>query len=358
MDAGEILRRRLRNQRLVGAGAADPAAIVAWFGAMQAQEFGIAKWSVGQRTVGIDDAAVARALDEGLILRTHALRPTWHFIAAADLRWIQALTGPRVHSMNGPYYRGHGLDAATAARTNAVIVDALRGGPALTRDELAQALAAAGMPATGNRLAYVVMWAELDGLIANGPMRGSRHTYALVEERATVQTELSGDEALAELTRRYFISHGPATAKDFAWWSSLTLTQVRRGLHLVGTGLSRVDVGGVTYWFDPSTVDAGGTGPAAHVLQAYDEYTVAYRESRSLIRSAVETEPPQENASVHSVILDGVLAGVWRARRDGDAIVARLRQVRRLRAGQRRLVDDAFARYAAFAGVPVRVEPA
>src|SRR5690348_1625275 len=125
MDAGEILRRRLRNQRLVGAGAADPAATVAWFGAMQAQEFGIAKWSVGQRTVGIDDAAVARALDEGLILRTHALRPTWHFIAAADLHWIQALTGPRVHSMNGPYYRGHGLDAATAARTNAVIVDAL-----------------------------------------------------------------------------------------------------------------------------------------------------------------------------------------------------------------------------------------
>jgi hypothetical protein len=119
-----------------------------------------------------------------------------------------------------------------------------------------------------------------------------------------------------------------------------------------------VDVDGATYWYDPSTVDAAGTGPAAHVLQAYDEYTVAYRESRSIIRSAVEIEPPQENASVHSVILDGLLAGVWRARRDGDAIVARLRPVRRLSAGQRRAVDDAFARFAAFAGVPVRVEPA
>jgi len=357
MDAGEIVRLRQRNQRLACARAADPATVVAWFGAMQAQEFGIAKWSVGQRSVGVDDAAVQRALDDGLILRTHALRPTWHFIAAADLRWIQALTGPRVHAVNGPYYRLHGLDAATAARSNAVLADALRGGRALTRTELAQALAAAGMPATGNKLAYMVMWAELDGLIASGPLRGSHHTYALVEERAPVQTRLSGDQALAELTRRYFTSHGPATVKDFAWWSTLTLAQVRRGLQLVGTELSCVDVAGVPYWSAKSTVDGNGAGPAAHVLQAYDEYTVAYRESRGIIRAAVENEPPRENTVVHSVILDGLLAGVWRSRREGGAIVARLRPVRRLSAVARRAVDDAFARYEAFAGVPVRVEP-
>jgi len=359
---------RLRNQFLAKATASDPASAVAWFGAMQAQEYAIAKWSVAQRVTGLDDAAVQRAVDDGRILRTHALRPTWHFVAASDLCWIQALTGPRVHAFSAYYYRLHGLDDATAERTNAVIVGALRGGKALTRPEIGVVLADAGLPATGNRLAYIVMRAELDGLIANGPMRGKQHTYALVAERAPVQTELHGDDALAELTRRYFTSHGPATVKDFAWWSSLTLTQVRHGIEVLGDELSSAEVAGRRYWWAAAstTVDASGATPRAreravtpiaHVLQAYDEYAIAYKESRDLLNLAgLPVVLPNENTTVHLVVVDGQLVALWRSKAERGGISADLRPVRPLAAADRRDVMDAFARYATFAGIPVHVQ--
>jgi len=354
----EIARLRLRNQRLVGASAADPSAVVGWFGAMQAQEHAIAKWSIGQRAPGLDEAAVQRALDDGAILRTHALRPTWHFIAAADLRWIQALTGPRVHAFNGYYNRQHGLDDALAARASAVFSEALRGGHYRTRAELGELLIEAGLPpATGNKLAYVVMRAELDGLIASGPRRGKQHTYALVSERAPTQTVLEGDAALAELTRRYFASHGPATVKDFAWWSSLTLTQVRHGIALLGGELETVDVDGLRYLWSPATVDAAGATPAAQVLQAYDEYVIAYTESRAVANAAgLPLNPGDENTTVHAVIVDGQLVALWRRHTRDAAIIATVRLLRPLTTRQRREIDAAFARYAAFAGVPVHVE--
>src|SRR5262245_21319948 len=114
MDGLEIARRRLDAQRLTGPSWPDPLAVVRGLGAVQAQEFTVAKWSIGQRCVGADDASVQRLIDDGQIVRTHALRPTWHFVAAQDLGWLQALTGPRVHIINGPYYRAHGLDAQVA----------------------------------------------------------------------------------------------------------------------------------------------------------------------------------------------------------------------------------------------------
>lgn len=357
MDGPEIVRRRLRNQGLAGPVAADPVAVVAWFGAMQAQEYALATWSVGQRSTGLDEAAVRRAVDEGQILRTHALRPTWHFIAAADLGWIQALTGPRVHAFNGYYNRMHGLDDATAERTNAVIVEALRGGRHLTRIELAAVLGDAGHGATGNKLAYVVMRAELDGLVANGPMRGKQHTYALVEERAPVQTNLRGDDALAEFTRRYFTSHGPATEKDFAWWSSLTLTQIRRGLALLGDELTSAEVEGRRYWWSAgsTTVEIGGA-PPGHALQAYDEYVIGYKESRDLLnRAALPVVLPNENTTVHVVTVDGQLVALWRPEAGRESVTAQVRPLRRLSARERGEVADAFARYAAFTGVPVQL---
>lgn len=362
MEERQIVRLRLRNQRLAapsaGAGETDPVAIVSWFGAMQAQEYGLAKWSVGQRGAGLDDGALQRAVDEGRILRTHALRPTWHFIAAADLRWIQALTGPRVSAFNAYYLRMHGLDPATIARTNAVIVDALRGGNHRTRAELATVLADAGFAATGNKLAYVVMCAELDGLIANGPMRGKQHTYALVEERAPEQTDLHGDAALAELTRRYFTSHGPATAKDYAWWSSLTLTQIRRGIALLGDELASAEVGGRRYWWSATSTIVDPPEPAiAHALQAFDEYIIGYKESRDLLNPAgLPPVLPDENTPVHPFTVDGQLVALWRTETARASTTAQVRPLRRLSARERRHIADAFARYATFIGRPVHVE--
>jgi len=360
MDPIELARLRLHRQHLAGPVAADPVAVVAGLGAVQAQEFAVAKWSLGQRTTGYDDAAVQRLLDEGALIRTHALRPTWHFLAAADLAWVQRLTGPRVHVLNGHYYRLHGLDAQTDRITYRIFEDVLAGGRHLTRAELAVALEQGGFPATGNRLAYVVIRAELDGLLVSGARRGKQHTYALASERLPglpAAPELSGDAALAELTRRYFTGHGPATVKDFAWWSSLTLTQIRRGLELAGAALTSALVAGREYWFGATELpDGGRPTPRAQVLQGYDEYVVAYTESRDLANIAGTAFPPTgSNTLVHAIVLDSQLVARWRREPGPRGIVVRPLPGRTLRASERTLVEHEFARHGAFFGAPVTI---
>jgi hypothetical protein len=338
VDGREVAQRRLRTQHLVGARLPDPVAVVRHFGAVQAQEYAYALWGVDQRTPGVGAAAMRRLIDDGDIVRTHALRPTWHFLAAEDVGWVQALTGPRVHAFNAYYYRHHGLDPASAEQTNRLITGALRGGNHLTRNELADVLAAGGFPATGNKLAYVVMWAELDGLIVNGPMRGKQHTYALVEERVPVPRELSGDAALAELTFRFFAAHGPATVKDLAWWSSLTVTQIKRGLDLVGSALESAVLDGLTVWFDPAAPTDGDTAPTAFLLQAYDEYLVAYSNTKFAFNpDGIEVQ----RALMHPVVVDGQLAGFWGRKSSGPEVGLQ----RTLTVRQRKALDAELARY-------------
>jgi hypothetical protein len=354
VDEEEILRRRLRQQRLRGPVTPDPVELVRRFGAMQSQEYAVAKWSVGRRT-GTDEASVQAALDEGRLLRTHALRPTWHFVAGVDLGWIQALTGPRVQVFNAHYNKVHGLDDEVAAKTNRVITQALTGGNHLTRPELAAALDKAGLPAAGNRLAYVVMRAELDGLIANGVLRGKQHTYGLVAERVPDPVRLTGDEALAELTRRYFTSHGPATVKDYAWWSSLTLAQIRHGIGLLGDALVSTVVGGREYW-SPAGADPvpAERGTAALLLQAYDEYVIGFSESRPLInRAERRIGPDNPNQAIHPIVFDTQVVGWWRREvgRGGITVIPFLAVT--LTAAQRRAVEAETARFSAFTGTPV-----
>ncbi|NUO58015.1 MAG: winged helix DNA-binding domain-containing protein [Hamadaea sp.] len=347
MDEREIVERRLRNQRLTGEPLADPVAVVRRLGAVQAQEYAVAKWSVAQRSSGVDEAAMQAAVDSGRIVRVHALRPTWHFVAAEDLVWLQAVTAPRVHQLNAYYYRQLGVDEATTAQTRPLIQDILGGGNHLTRPELGRALAAAGIAdPTGNRLAYLVIDAELEGIVCNGPMRGKQHTYALVSERVPATPGRSADDGLAELTRRYFTGHGPATVKDFAWWSSLPAARIRRGLDLAGADLSSVTCDGTTYWYAPADESSPVPSPQAHALQVYDEYVVAYSESRRLAGFGA-------NLVVHPLILDGRLIGSWRRTASAKQLTASLSLTVSLTGRQRAAVDEAFQRYAAYAGVPV-----
>jgi hypothetical protein len=341
MEGLEIARLRLHNQHLTGKPLPDPVAVVRHMGAVQAQEYAVAKWSVAQRTKGADDAAVQQLLDDGVIVRTHALRPTWHFIAASDLLWIQSVTGPRVHAFNAYYYRQLGIDADLAAKAADVMMAALAGGNYLTRKELGAALGAAGIEATGIRLGYLVMYAELEAQICNGPLRGKQQTYALVSERIPPSAALAGDEGLARLAERYFAGHGPATIKDFAWWSSLTITQIKRVLSLVD-GLESSDG---FYYFPASRVaPSDGVIP----LQGYDEYVVAYAESKWVFNIAKRPFAFNENALLHPLIVDSQLVGFWKRTLRSSGIGVEL-------PASLAAYASAFDRYADFAGVPVTV---
>lgn len=356
MDAVEVAHRRLHRQHLSGPPLPDPVAVVRHLGASQAQEVPMSRWSLGMRS-GTDDATVLAALDDGRIVRTHALRATWHYLAAEDLRWVQALTGPRVQQVNRSVDRQVGIDDDAVARTHRAVTSALRGGEHLTRRELGDALARAGVDATGLRLAYLLMRLELDAVITSGVVRGTQQTYALVDGRVPEGPDLRGDDALAELTRRFFTGHGPAAEKDLVWWATLTLTQVRRGLALCEGELDEDEVDGVRLWSAPGPVPAPDPSPTAHVLQGYDEYGVAYTASRFVTNVAgLRIAPPGSNMVIAPLVVDAQVVGWWRRVVARDGVVAQPRLARALTDAERAAVETAFASYARFAGLPVLVD--
>jgi len=278
---------------------------------MQSQDYGPAKWSIGQRT-GVDNDTLDRQFDDGQFLRTHVLRPTWHFVHPADLRWLLELTRDRVHMINGFMYRQEGLDRLLRDRADAVLIDALKGRRSLTRSELTGALGDANIVAERFRLAYLLMSAELDGIVCSGPRKGTEHTYSLVEDRVPTVRSLTRDEGLAELTFRYFSSHGPATVKDFGWWSSLTQTDIKRGLQLVGDRLTKGQIGDVACWSSGEALGRRAAGPRVDLLQGYDEYIVGYSQSKYLLDLAGLTKTARRVPFNGVILVDDQVTGQWK----------------------------------------------
>lgn len=352
----DIARLRLINQHLARPVFETAGQVAGWLGAVQAQDYEGAKWALAQRMPAATSAALDRAFTEGSILRTHVLRPTWHFVSPADLRWLLALTGPRVHAASAYYYRQLALNPALVARSNTLLAEALRGGNQLTRAELAAVLLQAGLPAEGLRLTYLVMCAELDGVICSGAKRGKQFTYALLDERAPQAASLPRDEALAQLAARYFTSHGPATLNDFAWWSGLTVADARAGVELLGARLAHQVSDGRTYWFAAAPQAAPVVFPGVYLLPNYDEYLVSYKD-----RSA-SVDPQHadlwDRGSVlfsHPILVDGQVSGLWKRTLKKDAVLVDCKLFVKLKDAQLQAVESAVQRYGEFLGLPARL---
>jgi hypothetical protein len=339
-----------------------PAGIVGWLGAAQAQDFAGAKWSLGLRLRPTSDAAIEQAFNQGLILRTHVMRPTWHFVLPEDIRWLQALSAPRVHAVNGSMNRQLELDTPLLTRCADAIRRALEGGRQLTRDELKAELERAGISVvggkdrSGQRLAYIVMWAELEALICSGPRRGKQFTYMLLDERAPEARTMPRDEALAELLRRYFRSHGPATAEDFARWSGLTLSDTRQGVEAVANEFHSEQVEGQTYWFANDTLPAREPLPKAYVFSIYDEYTIGYKD-RSAIgeREHGPILQAMGNALQNVIVLDGRIVGTWRREIGKNTVAIEFTLLRPLAGAEKAAVDAAAGEYGEFLGLQMDV---
>ena len=331
--------------------------VVRCLGAVQAQDYAGAKWALAQRARNISNADVEKEIDEGRILRTHVLRPTWHFVVPGDIRWMLALTAPRVAALMAHYNRKLELDRSVFRRSNAAVTKALAGGNCLTRTELAGHLQRAGVTsATGQRLGHLMMQAELDGVLCSGPRRGKQFTYALLDERAPASAMRSRDEALLELTRRYFATRSPATPRDFAWWSGLTVADAKRGVQMNGGDLERVTLGGEDYW----VATAAARPPratSAHLLPNYDEYFIGFR-NRSAIahRLGDSTAITGGDALVpHVIVVDGQLVGTWRRTFEKDAVVLTLDLLARLTAAESKRVVAAARGFGDFLGLPTDV---
>ena len=335
----DIARCRLRTQALVEPYAASADAVVGSLLAVQAENPAQSAWAVACRTATPDATELADLLDDGRVVRTHVLRPTWHFVAAADLRWIQAVTADRVQRLNGTIYRQQGLGPDVLDRALKLIMKELTGGVCLTRAELGRVLATEGLP-----LAYLIMNAELEGVICSGPIRGAQHTYALVSERV----DHSADGDAGELAYRFFAGHGPASVKDFARWSSLTLTQCNQAVEAAAGRLESEIVDGSTLWFDPD-----GPGPAssdrAMLLPIYDELTLSYPKI-NFGRARQHPHQPGTDRFVGSVIVDKIDVGTWRRTVKGQKLIMELVLAPEVDADQRAAVEAEAARLAGFLG--------
>ena len=349
-----IAHARLANQRLAGTGFTRPGDVVRWLGAVQAQDYLGARWALALRMRRGTDAAIERAFAAGEILRTHVMRPTWHFVAPDDIRWMLNLTAPRVRAAMSSYDRKLGLDAAVIRRSDKAIAAALAGGTHLTRQELKTRLQKAGIVTGGvQRLAHLMMHAELSAVICSGPIRGRQFTYALLDERVSGSRSLSRDSALAELTRRYFRSHGPAGLQDFVWWSGLTTADARTGIEMVQHELLEDVVDGRTFW---SSKDARATvrpGRTAYLLAPYDEYVIAYRDRSAAVDGNLwkSLGDPFSGA----IVLDGRVVGAWtRKVANGNVAVGLSVPAPLTSADGRRLVDAAH-RFGSFLGLDVSI---
>lgn len=336
-----IAASRLRNQWIARPAGKDPAHVAAWLGAVQAQDYAAAKWALALRSKNaVTDTDIERAFRKGTILRTHVLRPTWHFVAAADIHWMLQLTAPRVHRALTYGNRMLELPLALRNRAASIFERALGDGACLTRAELGDALARRGIEARRVRLALLSIYAELEGVMCSGPPRDGRQTYALLPARAPRARRLQGDEALAELSTRYFQSHGPATARDFGWWSGLTIADAKRGIEAAGA--RRVVVDGQQFWSMRDSVERRPNGDI-HLLPIYDEYLVAYRDHVAVPRPAARWGMlPQ------AVVARGYNVGAWKAKRADGGVTVDAQLDRPLSARETRALKAAAKRYGAF----------
>lgn len=346
MNKSALAQQRLRNQKLFSSEFARPVEVVRWMGAVQAQDFNGAKWALALRMHEGTNSFVEAAFNRGEIVRTHLLRPTWHFVAPQDIRWLLALTAPRINTRCGPNYRKYELDGPIFNRANKTLTKALQGGKHLTRAELKALLNRAGITADdGIRLAHILLRAELDGIVCSGPRRGKQFTYALLEERVPAAQPLRRDEALAKLTRTYFTSHGPATSQDFIWWSGLTAADARHGIALLGTDLEQLTFKDKSYWAAANDHRVTSDPVAgAYLLPAYDEYNVAYKDRENVFDLHVLGP---------TLVIDGQVAGNWNSTVDKSGVTIGVSAPQPLKMREKRAVEKAADRYAKFLNVPL-----
>jgi DNA glycosylase AlkZ-like len=344
----DVARWRLRSQHLVWPYAVSAREAVGSLLAVQAENPSQAGWAVASRTPSPGQAELAALLDDGTVIRTHVLRPTWHFVLGEDLGWLLELTGPRVRRVTGQQLRTtHGLDERAIGRAVAAVVGAVADRGQLTRAQLAGEMRGRGIGGSGQMLMILLAHAELDGLICSGTITGGQHTYALTAQRVPAPRRLGRAEALAELAWRYFTGHGPATERDLAYWATLTLTDVRAGLAQVHDRLDSFSHDGRTFWHAPGDAPTGPQQPAAHLLQILDETYRGYQDSRWVLDAAGQVPRTRETAAGMALIDAQLLAAMRRSLAPGH-VRFDLRPYQALKSPQIEALGEAAQRYGAY----------
>jgi hypothetical protein len=306
--------QRLSNQRIIPPYLDQPEQVVRWMGAMQAQDYAQVVWAIGLRTSSARLTDVEEAIAARKILRTWPMRSTIHFVAAEDARWMVRLSAERMLAADRRRQEQLNLDEAVLEQCRRLFYDALRGDRQLTRPEMMTLLENAGISTENGRGYHILYYAALTGLICFGPMQDKQQTFALLDEWAPGARELPREEALAELAGRYFASHGPATLRDFTWWTGLAASDARAGLDAARKGLAAITAGGKEYWMAAGAPDgAAHDSETAHLLPGFDEYLLGYTERSAVLANehAQKIVPGWNGVFRPILVIAGQVCGTW-----------------------------------------------
>ena len=350
----DIVSQRLFNQHISRTGFEKPDDVVRWMGAVQAQDYTGALWAVGRRTKNATVEGIEQAIADRKIVRTWPLRRTLHFVAPDDVRWILKLLMPRVIANSRWLFQQLELDDVTLGRCTKLVTKSLQGGKRLTRPTIYKILEAGGIATANQRGLHIIVWLAQNGVICFGGRDGKQHTVVLLDEWVPQGKMLEREEALAELARRYFTSHGPATLQDFIWWSGLTTAEAKAAVDMAKSRLTQEHIGGQTYWLSAALSGEKEPSPTAHLLPSYDEYTVAYKDRSAVLNPLYAKLPNAGNGIFYpTIVVDGQIVGTWKPAFKKESVVITPNYFAKLNKAQSRTVAEAACRYGNFFGVSV-----
>ena len=351
-----IIGHRLVNQRLLQNNLATADAVISHMIAIQAQEFGPARWAIGIRANKLSDESILEAFNTGKILRTHLLRPTWHFVSNADIRWIIHLTAPHITARSKYYHKQEGLDATVFSKSNKIISRCLRDQNFLTRKEIEQELMKSKIRVSGIGLSFIMMNAELEAIICSGPRKGNQFTYALIDDMVAPQKRLNRDEALVKLFNQYIISRGPASLADFSYWSGLSAADANKALNMSDNNLSVCRHHDHQLFFLPETnlsdqevsaATRSGNSGTTILLPDYDEYLMSYKD-KSLLIAGSSTASMNKPVYNRMVIEKGRIIGSWRKAETESDVEVQMRTGIKLSVTGKTRLQKAIYRYLKF----------
>lgn len=351
-----IAVQRLHSQQIERTKCKTPREIVTWLGALQAQDYAGAKWSVGLRLPGSTATDIEQAIVDKTIVRTWVMRGTLHFVAATDVRWLLALVAPRLIAGNARRYNELELDARTLARSNTLLAQALHGGKQLTRTALFGVLAQHGISTQGQRGVFMLQRASLDGLICQGIMQSNDPTFMSLDDSFPKMKPLEHDEALGELVKRYLTSRGPATLQDFEWWSGLGVANAKAGWEAMKSQFIQERVDNKIYWRSRSKLTAQSKSPKAYLLPGFDEYLLGYKDrSASLDEPRYKRLTPPNGMLPPTIVIDGRVVGTWKRTFEKGEVTIAANPFNPLNPIEWSALETAAQHFSEFLGMPYRL---
>jgi hypothetical protein len=349
MTEKELLSSRLYNQQLTASSFQTPNELVSWMGAIQAQDYAMAKWAIGLRIKNATDDLVEKAITDGIIIRTHVLRTTWHLVTPADIRWMLQLTAPGIYKQMAYYDRQLGIDQKELLKSAKLFEKTLKGEKQLTRPELVEIFTKAKFNCEGMRFGHLLMHAELQGILCSGAKKGKQITYALLEERVPTTKKYNREESLAMLTQKYFQSHGPATLKDYVWWSGLTVKEAKEGIALLEGKMNSVNYKEDVLWYVdlPDKIKMDKT---IYLLPNYDEYVVAYNNREALIPDDKKSKLSRDGNPLFSnnIMINGQVCGTWKRTLKSNMVMINATVFKNLTATEKKQLAQAELRFEQF----------